>query len=285
MAAGDLISADHQYEYNGLLVGSGTNFWVESWDGLFDATNINISDLTPIDRDGVIPGLDTMGKRVITGKLHLLNYDGQSSVYDDIEAFGTAFMPRRSTELPLVYQLPGGRLRYVNCRVRKRSMPKDADLFHGHGNINLQLEASDPRHYELDASDNDTTLAAGEAAGSILIDNEGNYFVEPVITISNTQLTNPIITMVSQDPIDPYMDTTGFAIRLNCTITPTDVLVIDVKNKIITLNGEDAYDFKRTDSQWWTLMPGINNISINRDAGTVALAADVVFEWNAGWIY
>ena len=282
---GALITKDHQYQFNGLLIGSGTSYFVESWDGLFDITSIVSNDLTPQDRDGVIPGSDLLGARTITGVLDLLE-SSQTALYDDLEAFQTAFRSLRSQELPFVYKLPGRDLRYINCRPRKSALPKDADLAYGRGAISLQLAASDPRHYSLSQSSQTLAVADGATSGQITINNGGNYFTECIITL-NGLATNPIITMASQTPIDDELDTTGNAIRLQYTNGSADATVIDTRRgfKTITYNGADSYNIRRTDSQWFVLMPGDNVITLQRDAGAVGSACSATFVWNEAWNY
>lgn len=149
--AGDLITRDHQYEYNGLLFGSGTDYISEGWNGLFDAVpNVTSNDLTPQDRHGVIPGLDLLGGRTLDNVIDIKDDDRTSSatIFDRAESLQKVFRVKQQ-EYPLVYQLPGRPKRFVMARPRKAAMPKDADLTLGLGKASVQLFASDPAHYDL----------------------------------------------------------------------------------------------------------------------------------------
>jgi len=285
MAAGDMITRDHQYEYNGLLIGSQTQYRTASWNGLFDLTNIINSDLAPKDRDGMIPGEDLLSSRTITGQINLLQND-QGLMYDDIEAFQTAFASRRSTELPFVYKLPGRDKRYVNCRTRKSSLPKDADLAYGLAVINMQMEASDPRHFDLTPQSRQVVIPATDSSATVSLNVGGNFYTEPIITIKDLAI-NPIITLESHTAIDPALDSTGKAVRLQYSNSVGDTTVVDTRRnyKTITYNGDNAYNIRRTDSQWFRLMPGVNQINIQRSNTATGSSCTVVFTWNNAYNY
>jgi phage-related protein len=76
--------------------------------------------------------------------------------------------------------------------------------------------------------------------------------------------------------------TTGFTIRLNMTLIATDVVIIDLNQKTITFNGVDSYSFRRPDSQWFALNPGVNAIQVTRPHAD-AVNANIAATWYDAW--
>ena len=93
---------------------------------------------------------------------------------------------------------------------------------------------------------------SGERNANVI--NYGSADVFPVITIKG-RVTNPIIENLS----------TGEFIKLDRTTTAGDVLVIDMKNRIITLNGVSIASSRTLDSTWWRLIRGENRIAFETD--------------------
>lgn len=83
------------------------------------------------------------------------------------------------------------------------------------------------------------------------IENLGTVEAYPIITIKGI-IHNPTITNL----------TTNEFIRLVKTTTSSDTLVINMKERIITLNGVSIASTRDIDSTWWALQPGNNKISL-----------------------
>lgn len=96
---------------------------------------------------------------------------------------------------------------------------------------------------------------AGQMATNI--DNMGEIDAYPIITITG-KTTNPKITNL----------TTNEFVELDRTTTSSDVLVIDMRERIITLNGVSIASSRTMDSAWWKLAPGENKIVLESDSNT-----------------
>lgn len=83
------------------------------------------------------------------------------------------------------------------------------------------------------------------------IENLGTVEAYPIITIKGI-IHNPTITNL----------TTNEFIRLVKTTASSDTLVINMKERIITLNGVSIASTRDIDSTWWALQPGNNKISL-----------------------
>ena len=86
------------------------------------------------------------------------------------------------------------------------------------------------------------------------IENLGTVAAYPIITLSG-KFTNPKITNL----------TTNEFIELERTTTASDTIVIDMKERIITLNGVSIASSRTIDSSWWTLLQGNNKIVLETD--------------------
>lgn len=90
-----------------------------------------------------------------------------------------------------------------------------------------------------------------------LINNWGEVEVYPIITIIG-KTTNPKITNL----------TTNQFVELDYTTNAGDLLVIDMKQRIITLNGVSIASYRTIDSMWWKLAAGENKIVLESDSNT-----------------
>jgi phage-related protein len=89
------------------------------------------------------------------------------------------------------------------------------------------------------------TYGGGSISNSTAIVNVGNWTTYPVITITGP-VTNPTIGNV----------TTGQYMTVNYSLTNTDTLVIDLDQKLITLNGVSARNLLAGNSEWFGAPPG-----------------------------
>lgn len=111
------------------------------------------------------------------------------------------------------------------------------------------------------------------AAGSLptVVTNTGLVVIYPVITLYG-QMTNPVITNT----------TTGAFFSLNgLTTGATDVVVIDMKNRTVLLNGGSILVFKTTTSTWWSLTTGSNSINLTSSNSSDTVVATIT--WRSGY--
>ena len=89
------------------------------------------------------------------------------------------------------------------------------------------------------------------------IENLGTVAAYPIITLSG-KFTNPKITNL----------TTNEFIELERETMVSDTIVIDMKERIITLNGVSIASSRTIDSSWWTLLQGNNKIVLETDSSS-----------------
>lgn len=284
MAAGDLVVADYQYEFVSLLMGANTIYTVESLEGLYGLPDLRSNDLERQDRHGVVPGVDLMGARTITAALKI-STGGLGTIETAVQALAPLVRPKQ-TELPFVWQRPrtaGSIKKYINCRVRNFKLNTNYAMAHGYAEATLQLLASDPRHYTLGATTTSGAIPTSSAAGSATFAVGGDFYTEPVISIVGP-FNNGIITLSTAPNVDDTV-MQGRAIRLTGNVSAAQTLVIDFAARTMTLNGSAIYSYRRTDSQWWSLTPGSNTVTFNRDAGAVGSSAPFTIVHRAAWVH
>lgn len=99
------------------------------------------------------------------------------------------------------------------------------------------------------------------------VTNTGNVAVFPIITLIG-KATNPTI----------YNDTTGQFIQFTgITTTAGDVLVIDMLNRTVLLNGGPVLTYVTTTSSWWPLLPGGNAIRLTTGSGSDTVTGTVAY--------
>jgi phage-related protein len=88
-----------------------------------------------------------------------------------------------------------------------------------------------------------------------IVNNPSDVIIYPQIVLTGT-FTNPEIINT----------TTGESIKANLTTTVGDVLIFDLRNRTITLNGGSV--LPTMEGTWWGLVQGDNYISLFTDSGS-----------------
>lgn len=285
MAVGDLItgvssSRGVQYEWASVLFGTGTHWIVESMDGLDSSPDMSTDDSQRNDDHGAIFGQDLLASRELTMDV---DYDGSSHA-DVMAAYRTLARVMRplTTTYPFAFQRPNEVKKQVWVRPRKRAFPSDGDVAMGLSNGTLVWDAPDPRIHSLVQNHVQIVLAAGVAAGSVVLTNAGDFHGWPKFTLSGAG-SNPRI-QVSAQTVDP-LDGTNFnnrTIGIDVVMGAGDVLTVDARTKNIQLDGANAYNLKRTDNQWWEHMPGAQTVTFSRNVHTAAQTLDIY--WYDTWL-
>lgn len=96
--------------------------------------------------------------------------------------------------------------------------------------------------------------------------NDGNVHVWPIITLRGTAV-NPSITN----------QTLNETLALNLTMGADDVVVFDTQNREVKFNGQNIEN-NLSRSQYWRLVPGINDILLNSANNSDTITAKI--EWH-----
>ena len=291
MAAGDLITADWELEFNDLLIGGDTDFSVASVEGLLDF-DVRTSDRELLRRHGLHAGDDFLSGRTVTVAVEVYN---ETSLDSAMQSFLEAFVPA-SGELGLAMQLPGianGNKVRLNSRVRRRSSAVDLEWYRGIPVVIVELEATDPRLYAAAASSVSAvsiTASTGGldwdagvtnqlqwplswgsfTSGEFTATNAGNFETPGVFTLQGP-LTNPRVVNTTQ----------GKKLDMGITLSASETLVIDTGARTILLGGTASrYSTLTSDSEWFQLGAGGDTIQLAADSGSGSISAT----WRSAWV-
>ncbi|TFB85853.1 hypothetical protein E3O44_12690 [Cryobacterium algoricola] len=154
--------------------------------------------------------------------------------------------------------------------------------------FNLTLIAPDPTIYDNSAGGLQTATVVPVTGGGVTwpitwpivwapgglpttITNTGNLASYPLITLTGPA-TNPTITNVS---------TGQFFTLQGLTTTGTDVIVIDMLNRTVLLNGGPILTYMTTTSSWWPLLSGSNSIKLTTTNSLDTVTG--VLSWRSGY--
>jgi hypothetical protein len=241
---------------------------VTAVEGLDDLPDIRSEDVDRPGQHGDYTGPDYTGARIVQLKLGLR---GESP--DDLRALSLALraatQPQRQPA-PLQF-LDQGTL--VWGKIRKRSIPYDAEYLWRIGDAALEWYCADPYLYGLEERSTSTTAyspAAGRTyplvrprvygsagtSGRLTAVNAGASPAYPVLRLDGP-VANPAIEQV----------TTGGLLTLDATLQPGEYLLIDTRTRAVLLMGSSPRrSWMRAGSVWPLLLPGSNEIAYRGSA-------------------
>lgn len=273
--------------FNGLTFGPGTDIQLVEIDGL-RSMKTRTSDVSYPEDDGALPGIDLLAERTITYKL-MVAAPQTMSVEQALEACAAAFQVIRDPAggLPLEVFLPGWtEPRQLTARPVNNDVPIDVNYSLNYLQFAVQFDCADPLIYSTTQHTASTGLPSPSAGlpfnvtfpaafgassgGSVQVTNAGNYASRPVVTIKGPC-------------INPRVDNGTDFMQFNITLASTDVLVIDMAAKSVTLNGSASrYNTVATGSAWWALAPGVTTMSFSTSDGA-QVAATATIQWRDAW--
>lgn len=273
MAAGDLITRDGQYEFNGVLLNDSLTdadvTKVISSSGLFNLPDSKTTESELQDDHGGSVGRELLTMRRIAMDLEVIA-STKAALYNRVEALAAAFQPQ-SAVLPLVYQRAGVGKRFINVKPRRMS-GFDLNYLAEKRRISgsVLLIAPDPRKLAFVQSSQVFTIPASGTTISGIITMAGNFNggAKPIIEIPGP-VTNPRIGNAADG---------GRYLRIDMVINAGQTLIINAHDRSLLMGGVDQSTNVRSDNQWWSLMRGANNITVTR-SNNPATAVNVVIKW------
>lgn len=251
-----------------LAFGPGSPYAVTTVVGLDDLPDIRAEDVDRPGQHGDYTGPDWTGPRVIQLGLGLR---GDSP--DDLRALTLALrnatQPQRQ---PAALQFLDQDI-LVWAKVRKRSLPYDAEHLWSIGDAALELYCADPYLYGLDERSTSTTAYSPSAgrvypltfprtygsagtSGRVTAVNDGASPAFPVLRLDGP-VANPSIEQVG----------TGSTITLDASLQPGEFLIIDTRSRAVLLMGTSPRrSWVRGGSSWPLLQPGSNELAYRGSA-------------------
>jgi Phage tail protein len=257
-----------------------------------------------VDLDVEIDGLDIPPIRTSSG-----NYSGRDGAYvgaqfyagRDISLQGKIFNSNittlESTRSAFQNALKGnsvvmtiltnaGNSYIVYCNLIDFEMPITRDLFSAP--FKIELLATDPTIYDNTSGGALTASLSRLVSGGMTtpavtpwvftgggspttINNAGTTNVFPTITLTDI-MNNPVLTNL----------TTNQVFSLTGLVTTTgDTVVIDMRQRTVTLNGSSIFGLVGALSNWWYLQPGNNSITLTTPNSGDTVSA--VVSWRSGY--
>ena len=284
------VIANYSFSFNGLVFGgSDSPYQILSVDGLEGLPGIRNQDDNRGYADGMFSGRDFYSGRPISMVIQTTG-NSTGSAQANLNTLQQALIAQQSGTTPLYFLLStAAGEQVINARVRGFMTTVDPNYTYGYILSQVTFFCPDPAYY--DSNVQTATLAyspptgriynrvynlvygGGSATITTTISNNGWYYSFPTIDIYGP-IDNPVIGNTTQNA----------SLSFNVSLSDTDVLSIDLYNKLITLNGQPARNLL-TSGTWFSASPGNNDFYLTGDAGsTLVNVTEAVVTWQSAYI-
>lgn len=255
-------------QWGDMLFGPGSRYHVTSVSGVDDMPDLRAEDTERPQQHGEYTGPDYTGPRIIQLGLGLRG-DTPDHLRDLTLALRAATQPQRQPA-PLLF-LDQNTLVYG--KVRKRSLPYDAEHLWSTGDAALEVYCADPYLYSLEEHSTWATAyspAAGRTyplihpraygvagtSGRLSAYNAGASPAYPTLRLDGP-VANPSIEQVN----------TGGGLTIDASLQEGEWLTIDTRTRAVLLNGTaPRRSWIRAGAQWPLLQPGANELAYRGSA-------------------
>ena len=261
--------------------GAGSPFQIIEIDGLESLPELRSQDDNRGYNDGMYSGRDFLAGRNIEFTIHTFAGNGNSA-QQNFNLLQAAMIPQSSGSTTMQFLLSQYDTEMqIDVRVRNRLTKVDPEYTYGYIRSQYSLFAPDPRYYSNTATtaamvpvsalgrtydrEYNLTYGGGSLSNATAIVNNGSWITYPVITITGPAV-NPTIGNI----------TTGQYMTINTSLSNTDTLVIDLNQKLITLNGATARNLVAGNSQWFGAPPGISSFTFTSSTVVIGTTSATV---------
>lgn len=282
------LTAVYSFSFNGLTFGGANSpYQILSVDGLESLPELRVQDDNRGFNDGMFSGRDFLAGRTISMIIQTYGSTG-ASAQDNFNILQATLLPQTSGTTPLYFKMPSVTGdQYINARVRGNRTTITPEYTYGQITSQFEFFCPDPVYYNSNQQTATMAYSAptgriynrtynlvyggGSATITTAIANNGWANTYPTITI-NGPITNPVVGNQTQNK----------ALNLAGTFSNSDNLVIDLYNKLITLNGQPARNLLIS-GDWFSAQPG-NNDFYFYGTGTLAGQTQATVVWNSAYI-
>ena len=189
----------------------------------------------------------------------------------------------------LYFLMPPNNTQFINARVRALHTTVDPNYTYGYITAAVEFFCPNPLYYNNNTQT--ATMAYLPPTGrtynrvynlvydpataiiTTTVTNNGWATTYPVIDL-NGPITNPIIGNTTQNAY----------LSFDCTLTASDHLVIDLYNKLVTLNGLPARNLL-VGGTWFSALPGNNEYYLTGDVGSYLIdTTKATITWNSAYV-
>lgn len=282
------VIANYSFSFNNQVFGGTSSpYQILSVDGLEGIPDIRNQDDNRGYADGMFTGRDFLAGRTITMMIQILS-SSAATAQKNLNTLQQALLPQTSGTTPLYFILSNADTEQViNARVRGFRTTVNPEYTYGYILAQVEFFCPDPRYYSSNEQTatllyspptgriyNRTynlTYGGGSATITTNIANNGWTDTYPLITL-NGPITNPTLGNSTQNA----------ALNFNVTLSSSDAFVIDLYNKLITLNGNPARN-TLISGTWFSASPGNNSYYLT-GTGTLAGTTEAIVTWQSAYI-
>jgi phage-related protein len=269
--------------------GAGSPYQILSVDGLESLPGIRNQDDNRGYADGMFSGRDFLAGRTVSIIFNTFA-SGANSAQTNYNTIQSTLLPQQSGTTPLYFKFPNSPTseQFVNARVRALRTTIDPNYTYGYITSQVDFFCPDPNYYNNNTQT--ATMAVTPATGRVydrtydLNYGGGTSYLTTTVSNIGWATTYPLIT-INGPVIDPSVGnlTTNNSLLLSGTYISTDVITIDLYNKLITLNGQPARNLL-VSGTWFGAIPGNNTFFFNNMGGTAIGQTQCTITWNSAYI-
>ena len=280
-----VVTVSYSFSFDGITFGgTGSPYQILSVEGLEGLPSVRNQDDNRGYQDGMFSGRDFLGGRTIAITFQTFA-SGATSAQTNFNTIQAKLLPQTSGTTPLYFILPPSGEQFVDARVRVLRTSVDPNYTYGMITSQVEFFCPDPNYY--DSTLQTAVMVVSDPPGRTynrtynLVYGSGSYATTTNITNNGWATTYPTITLTG--PItNPTLGntTTGEYLLLSGTFANTDSLVIDLYNKLITLNGVSARNLLSTGT-WFAAPAGTSQYYLTGSLTTSGLTTATVTWYNA----
>lgn len=269
----------HQYLIGGregLLIGAGTPWRVESIEGL-EGWDVRTSDDELPRGDGALRGVDLQAARTVLVRCNF--GDGDPRLTEELGGIlFRALVPQRDQDFEFIWRHPGLPLRLMRVRPTNliRELNAQQVLL---GNQQFALRAADPRHYG--ASERQVVLPVTPAgAGEVLVSvvNLGNGPAYPLIRVSGPSTGEPVSRVeVANTTNDQTFAVAAILPGGSTLLGDMEARATGAPRSVVTIDGQTKYGAWANPRQTFQLNPGANLVTLRTVPPGAPVRAELVY--------
>jgi hypothetical protein len=278
----------YSFAFNGFVFGGASSVYqILSVDGLEGLPTLRVQDDNQGYNDGMFSGRDFFSGRNITMMLNVFG-SGATSAQTNFNLLQTALQPQQSGTTVLQFQVGGSALQRIYARVRGAKSAIDPDYTFGFIRVQYEFFCPDPKYYDDALQTASMTISnplgrtynriypllygGGSSGSTTAVTNNGWTTTYPTITITGP-ITNPTVGNT----------TSGNYITIQGTYTNTDSVVVDLSQRLVTVNSAAARNLVTNTSTWFGAAPGTSQFYLTGTA-TLAGTTTATVAWRNAYV-
>jgi phage-related protein len=283
------LTQGYSFSFNNQTFGGKDSpYQIISVDGLESLPAIRNQDDNRGYADGMFSGRDFLGGRMISIIFNVFG-NANGSAQENYNILQSVLLPQTSGTTPLYFLLPPNPTQFINARVRALNATVDANYTYGFITAQVQFFCPNPLYFSN--NEQTATMAYLPPTGRTY-NRVYNLVYDPAsiqitTTVTNNGWTDTYPTITLNGPIEnPIIgnNTQNAFLQFAGTYTSSDLLVIDLYNKLVTLNGLPARNLL-VSGTWFSASPGNNEYYLEGDFGSTLIGTTkAVVTWNSAYV-